>query len=217
MKKYQHILFDLDGTLSDPKEGITKCVQYALGKLGIVETDLDKLEPFIGPPLRDSFIEYYGLTEEEALKGIDFYRERFREIGKFENILYPEIPSLLQELKNSGKHLYVATSKPTVYSDEILVHFNIRQYFDLVVGSNLDNTRAEKDEVIQYLLESLSPDLDKSDFVMIGDRKFDMIGAQKNGIDSIGVTYGYGSKDELEQANATYIVDSIAQLKNILL
>ncbi|MFS0862230.1 HAD family hydrolase [Fredinandcohnia sp. 179-A 10B2 NHS] len=211
MKKV--ILFDLDGTLSDPKVGITKSVQYALQKLNITEPDLDKLECFIGPPLQDSFKEFYGLNEEEAKLAIEFYRERFKEKGMFENALYPGIPELLQSL--NGLTLVVATSKPTVFSEQILHYFNIHQYFDLVVGSNLDGTMIAKTEIIQYILDHYS-DHKSEDFMMIGDRKHDIIGANNTGIDSIGVTYGYGSRQELEDANATYLVERVSELKEVI-
>lgn len=216
MGKYKIFLFDLDGTLSDPKIGITKSVQYALEKLGIIETNLDKLESFIGPPLQVSFAEYYRLNEETALKAIDFYRERFKQKGMFENVLYPDIPPLLKSLKEQQYTLIVATSKPTVFSEQILHYFNIDQYFDLVVGSNLDGTRTSKAEIIQYILDKYK-DYRLDNFIMIGDRKHDIIGAKKVGIDSIGVTYGYGSFEELSKSNPTFIVDSVDGIRNIVI
>lgn len=216
MDKYSIILFDLDGTLSDPKIGITKSVQYALAKLGIDEPDLDKLECFIGPPLQDSFAEYYSFDEEKTNKAIDFYRERFKDKGLFENDLYSSIPILLKSLKELQCTLVVATSKPTVFAEEILRHFNIKQYFDLVVGSNLDGTRTAKTGIIQYIIDAYDHQT-LDNFIMIGDRKHDIIGANNTGIDSIGVTYGYGSFEELRHANPTYIVTSVDQLKDILL
>ncbi|MCQ6274731.1 HAD family hydrolase [Bacillus sp. V3B] len=216
MNKYKIILFDLDGTLSDPKVGITKSVQYALQKMDIIEPDIDKLECFIGPPLQVAFADYYDFDEGHTQKAIDFYRERFKEKGMFENELYSNIPSLLKLLKEQQFTLVVATSKPTVFSEEILKYFNIDQYFELVVGSNLDGTRASKTEIIQYILDKYNDDkLD--DFIMIGDREHDIIGANNTGIDSIAVTYGYGSLDELSRSNPTYMVKSIDQLKDILL
>ncbi|KAF0825757.1 HAD family hydrolase [Cytobacillus firmus] len=216
MNKHKVILFDLDGTLSDPKEGITKSVQYALQKMNINEPDIDKLECFIGPPLQVSFAEYYDFDEKETQKAIDFYRERFKEKGMFENELYLNIPLLLKSLKEQGFILVVATSKPTVFAEEILKHFNIDQYFELIVGSNLDGTRTSKTEIIQYILDKYN-DRKLSDFIMIGDRKHDIIGANNTGIDSIGVTYGYGSFEELSNSNPTYIVESVEQLKDILI
>lgn len=216
MKKYKIILFDLDGTLSDPKVGITKSVQYALWKMGIVEPDIDKLECFIGPPLQVSFTEYYGFDEVQTQKAIDFFRERFTEKGMFENELYPEIPSLLKSLKERQYTLAVATSKPTIFSEQILKHFGIDHYFELIVGSNLDGTRTAKTEIIQYIIDHFK-EHQLDDFIMIGDRKHDIIGANNTGIDSIGVMYGYGSLEELSNANATYIVKSVGELEDILI
>lgn len=216
LKEYKIILFDLDGTLSDPKIGITKSVQFALEKMGILEPDLNKLDCFIGPPLQESFAMYYGFNTEEVQQAIDFYRERFKKEGMFENELYADILSLLDALKKQGYILVVATSKPTVFSEKILEYFNIDCYFDLVVGSNLDGTRSSKTEIIQYIFDKYN-EYKQSDFVMIGDRKHDIIGANNIGIDSIAVTYGYGSLEELNQSNPTCIVDSVKDIENILL
>lgn len=215
MEKYKMILFDLDGTLSDPKIGITKSVQYGLEKMGIFEPDLQKLECFIGPPLQDSFAEYYHMNENDILKAIDYYRERFKEKGMFENELYPGIQAMLEFLKQAGHTLIIATSKPTVFSEQILKYFAIDRYFDQVVGSNLDGTRSSKTDIIDYIL-NLYRDYDQNDFVMIGDRKHDLIGAHNTGIDCIGVTYGYGSIDEIKGASPTYMVGSVEELKQIL-
>ncbi|MGB3260040.1 HAD family hydrolase [Paenisporosarcina sp.] len=216
MEKYKIILFDLDGTLSDPKIGITKSVQYALRKMGIIETDLNKLDCFIGPPLQTSFAENYNFNKENMEIAIDFYRERFKEKGMFENNLYPYIPTLLKSLKELDLTLVVATSKPTVFSEQILKYFNIDEYFDLVVGSNLDGTRAAKTEIIQYILDQYD-EHELEDFIMIGDREHDIIGANNNGIDSIGVAYGYGTLQELNHSNPTYMVKNVEQLKEILI
>ena len=216
MNKYKIILFDLDGTLSDPKVGITKSVEYALQKMQIQESNIDELECFIGPPLQDSFAEYYNFDEEDKQKAIDYYRERFKEVGMYENELYSNIPNLLKSLNDLNYRLVVATSKPTVFSEEILRHFNIDHYFDLVVGSNLDGTRTAKTDIIQYIIDKYNGHK-LEDFIMIGDKKHDIIGANNNGIDSIGVTYGYGSYEELSQSNPTYIVESVDQLKDILI
>lgn len=216
MDKYKVILFDLDGTLSDPKVGITKSVQYALQKMDFDESDIDKLECFIGPPLQVSFTEYYNFDEVQTQIAIDLYRERFKEKGMFENELYSNIPLLLNSLKEKGFTLIVATSKPTVFAEKILEHFNIEQNFELIVGSNLDGTRTSKTEIIQYILDKYT-DHKLDDFIMIGDRKHDIIGANNTGIDSIGVTYGYGSFEELSHSNPTHIVNSVDHLKDILM
>lgn len=216
MKEY--LLFDLDGTLTDPKLGITTCVQYALHSFGIEEPDLDKLEPFIGPPLKDSFMQFYGFDEEQAEAAVDKYRERFQDIGLFENEIYAGIKEMLRTLKKKGMHLAVASSKPTVFVEKILEHFKIRKYFEVVVGSELDGRRVNKDEVVQVALSQLfSGSLIERDKVyMIGDRKFDVEGAKAQRVESIGVSYGYGSIEELKEAKADYIVRTVGELENLL-
>lgn len=215
MSKYRILLFDLDGTISDPKEGITKSVQYALQKMGINEPDLEKLTPFIGPPLQVSFKEFYGFTPEQTNQAIAFYRERFKEKGMFENVLYEGITALLAKLKDDGYRLAIATSKPTIFAEEILRYFKVHHYFEVIVGSNLDGSRSAKADIISYLLDFYN-DYVRADVVMIGDRKHDIIGANANNIASIGVTYGYGTKEELTTAKATYIVHSIDELLAII-
>ncbi len=218
-----YVLFDLDGTLTDPKEGITKSVQYALESFGIVEDNLDNLEPFIGPPLKDSFMEFYDFDEEKAEKAIVKYRERFADTGIFENRVYDGIPLLIRKLKGNRKKLAVASSKPQVFVERILEHFEIRQYFDVVVGSELDGTRVEKEEVVKEALRQLygdnPEDLEdkKSRTVMVGDRKFDIAGAKTQGIGSVAVAYGYGKMDELRIAKADYTVRSVEELETLLL
>ena len=217
MKKY--LLFDLDGTLTDPKVGICTCVQYALADQGIEENDLDKLEPFIGPPLKDSFKKFYNFTEEQAEAALKKYRERFQDTGIFENKIYPGISQMLQMLMSKGMFLAVASSKPTVYVERILEHFNIKRFFKVIVGSELDGTRVNKEEVVEEALKQLFGDqpVDKSQVYMIGDRSYDMEGAHKAGVESVGVTYGYGSMEELKEAKADYIVRSVEELQKFLL
>lgn len=211
MQKYKVILFDLDGTISDPKIGITKSVQYALEKMGIHESNIDQLEPFIGPPLQVSFKEYYGFTDDATTQAIAYYRERFKQLGMFENVLYHGIPELLEKLKSQGYLLAIATSKPTVFAEEILQHFHIKQIFDVIVGSHLDGTRSAKGEIIKFVMQNFRQ-YSAEQMIMIGDRKHDIIGANENHIHSIGVTYGYGSSDELQLAGSTYIIDNINEL-----
>ena len=217
MKKY--LLFDLDGTLTDPKIGITTCVQYALKSYGIEEPDLDKLEPFIGPPLKDSFMQFYGMDEKQAEAAIEKYRERFRDTGIFENKIYKGVPAMLRTLKAKGMSLAVASSKPTVFVKRILEHFHIEQYFDVVVGSELDGRLGTKTEVVQEALRQLFPDgqIRRDEVYMIGDRKFDVEGARNVRVESIGVAYGYGSMEELKEAKADYIVRSVPELEQFLL
>lgn len=215
----QYLLFDLDGTLTDPKLGITTCVQYALSAFGIDEPDLDKLEPFIGPPLKDSFMEFYGMDEEQAEAAIVKYRERFSTIGMFENEVYPGTGRMLRRLKKHGAVLAVASSKPEVFVKKILEHFHLAQYFDVIVGSELDGRRTEKEEVVKEALHQIfgENDIDYDNTVMIGDRKFDIIGAKDNKLVSVGVSYGYGSIEELKAEKPDYIARSVAELEDLLL
>lgn len=215
-KTYQYILFDLDGTLTDPKLGITKSIQHALKHFKINVSNLDSLIPLIGPPLKDSFMEYYHFDEENALEAIDKYREYFNDTGIFENNLYSGVDVLLNELKSKGKTILLATSKPAVYAQRILDYFKISQYFSVIGGSELDGTRAKKSEVITYVLEQAAIN-DLEHVVMIGDRKYDIIGAKKVGIDCIGVLYGYGDEKELMDAGATYLVQDLEALMQLLI
>lgn len=218
-----YILFDLDGTLTDPKEGITKSVQYALAAFGIDEPDLDALEPFIGPPLKDSFMEFYGFDEEKATAAVEKYRERFKDTGIFENRIYDGVPELIRKLKGNRKKIAVASSKPTVFVERILEHFEIRKYFDVVVGSELDGTRTDKAEVVAEALRQLygedATDIErkKKNTIMVGDRKFDVAGAKAEGVISVAVAYGYGPLDELRIAKPHYMVKTVAELEKLLL
>ena len=217
MKRY--LLFDLDGTLTDPKVGITTCVQYALASFGIEEPDLDKLEPFIGPPLKDSFMQFYGMDGAKAEAAVEKYRERFRDTGIFENRIYRGVPKMLRDLSKKGMKLAVASSKPTVFVERILKHFGIDRYFAVAVGSELDGTRVEKAQVVEEALRQLFGEkpVEKDQVYMIGDRRFDVEGARAQGIESVGVAYGYGSMEELKEAKADYIVRSVEELHRFLL
>lgn len=208
----QIILFDLDGTLTDSGEGITKSVQYALSHFGIMENNLEKLRCFVGPPLQEQFMEYAGLSREQAWKAVEFYRERYNSIGIYENRLYPKIKELLELLAVNDKILGVASSKPEVYVEQILKHFGIYSYFQVVVGSELDGRRTRKAEVIEEALQRLGMDRARDSVLMVGDREHDVKGARDCGIQCIGVTYGYGSREELEKAGAVYIADTVEDL-----
>jgi phosphoglycolate phosphatase len=214
--KYKTVLFDLDGTLTDPKEGITKSIQYALSNMNIIETDLDALESFIGPPLHATFKEMYGFNAQQIELAIHSYRERFQEKGMFENFVYPGIPELLNELRLRGYKLAIATSKPTLFAMAILEHFGLDHYFDTIVGSNLDGTRSAKGEVIAEVLRQLCIE-NREGCIMVGDRLHDVLGAAHHHIDTIGVTYGYGTRKELETAGAVMIAASVEDLKNALM
>lgn len=212
--RLKSILFDLDGTLTDPKEGITRCVEYALNKFGITVDHLDLLLPYIGPPLYDSFVQIQGLPEEQAAQAVVYYRERYSTIGMFENSVIPGIPQLLETLQGMGYTLYVATSKPTVFAEEILRHYGLDGYFKHVAGSNLDGTRSKKREVIQYVLDqnAISPE----EALMIGDREHDIIGAKGCGVVSVGVLFGYGSEEELSSSGADYIASTVEEIQEII-
>lgn len=212
-KKY--ILFDLDGTLTNPFEGITKCVQYALASFGIEEKQ-ENLKKFIGPPLKYAFMEYYNFSEYKAMEAIKKYRERFAEKGLYENDLYDGIPELLSRLKKNGKTLILATSKPIEFADKIIEYFNLTQYFDFLAGSNFKGERGTKGEVIAYVLSELNI-TDLSKVIMIGDREHDIIGAKENNIQSIGVLYGFGDRDEFENAGADYICETIEDIGKLIL
>ena len=215
MKKYDVVLFDLDGTLTDPGIGITNSVMHALKKYGIEVADRAELYKFIGPPLIDSFEKYYGFSHEEAVKSVDYYREYYRDKGIYENSVYDGIDSLLAELHKNGKKIILATSKPELFAKQILRHFNLEKYFLFAAGSTMDETRTNKAEVIEYALSECGI-TEKASAVMIGDREHDIIGANKNGIDSIGVLFGYGSREELENAGATYIAETVESIINFI-
>lgn len=209
------VLFDLDGTLTDPMIGITKCVQYALNHYGIDE-EIENLTKFIGPPLIDSFMEFYGFSPEQAREATSVYRERFAPIGKFENEVYPGIPEMLSKLKEKGIKLLVASSKPEPFVNDILVHFNLDGYFDIVVGSLLNETRTKKEEVIEEALLQLGSEFSKDEIAMVGDRKFDVASANQYGLISVGVRYGYAEPGELEAENPDFIAATVEELTEYL-
>lgn len=207
-------LFDLDGTLSDPAEGIIHSFQHALRRFGMEPGRLSDYFDVIGPPLIDSFQTHCGFDKEKARQAVTYYREYFTAGGMFENTLYPGIPELLRKNREAGRLNIVATSKPEPFTEAILRHFGIREEFAFVAASTLDETRTRKDEVIAYAFEAFP--IDKETTVMIGDRSYDVLGAEKNGIPVIGVTYGYGSRAELADAGADEIVDSVEELARLL-
>lgn len=212
--RYQYYLFDLDGTLTDSGRGITNSVKYALAKYGVMNPEMDTLLKFVGPPLADSFQKYYGLSAEESKQAIVYYREYYTAGGMFENEVYEGIPELLKSLKEAGKTLIVATSKPEDYARQILEHFELARYFDCIAGASMDETRVKKDEVIDYALSQCEIP-EKGQIVMIGDREHDIFGAKKNGLASIGVLFGFGDREELEAAGADYIVETPEEIAAI--
>lgn len=212
---YKYILFDLDGTLTDPGIGITNSVMYALEKFGIEVSDRASLYKFIGPPLLDSFQNYYGFTKEESELALKYYREYFKPHGLYENEVYNGVEDLLKNLKAKGKTIIVATSKPEEFAVEILKHFNLYQYFDFVGGASMDEKRVKKADVIAYALEKCNV-VDLSSVVMIGDREHDVYGAKQIGVDSIGVLYGYGDYEELQKAGADHIVSTPEEILSVI-
>ncbi len=209
----KYVLFDLDGTLTDPKEGITKCVKKALSYFGI-ERECDELTEFIGPPLKEHFMEYASLDDKEGTKAVELYRERYAPVGVFENRIYDGIIDMLKALKAQGKVLSVATSKPTVFSEQICQRFGISPYISCLSGSELDGTNTDKAAVIRIAMERLGADKDNT--VMVGDRIHDFLGAQKNGIPFVGVSYGYAAEGEFDGTSAP-VAASPDELKEILL
>jgi phosphoglycolate phosphatase len=213
-KSYDILLWDLDGTLTDPMPGITNSLRYALSHFGI-EEEREKLIPFIGPPLKASFMEFYHFSEAEADIAVSKYREDYFKSGIYDNRLTDGIDALLRELKSKNKRMYIATSKPTVMARIVADHFGITQYFQDICGSGLDGSRSTKESVIEYTLSLISP-LRKDKVLMIGDRMHDIIGAKANGIDSVGVLFGYGSKKELSDHGATYLAKNLTELETII-
>ncbi len=239
MDKKDIILFDLDGTLTDPGEGITNSVAYALSKYGMEVSDRKALYSFIGPPLVDSFMKFYGFSEEGAKEAVSVYREYFRDRGIFENLLYPGVKEMLAGLRAAGATLVLATSKPEVFALRILEHFGIAEFFTAVAGSSLDHSRTDKHEVIEYALWKLTASGDepfvgekgssgsggadlcvgeeiRTRAVMVGDREHDVSGAKKSRLSSVGVLYGYGSREELLTAEADEIVPDVPSLSALL-
>ena len=203
--KYKYYLFDLDGTLTDSGIGITNSVMYALEKFGTHISDRSELYPFIGPPLTDSFRKYFDFTEDQALQAVEYYREYFRAGGIFENEVYKGIPEMLEELKARNAVIALSTSKPYEFSVQILEHFGLRQYFDFIGAATMDGRVSKKADVIRQILDELG-DIDAASVLMVGDRDQDVDGAKANHLHCAGVLWGYGSKDELMNAGADYIV-----------
>lgn len=210
----QYYLFDLDGTLVDPGVGITSGVQYALKHFGIEVEDRRQLYSFIGPPLLDSFMEFFNLNEMQAKEAIDYYREYYGATGLFENTVYPGIKTVLDQLKSQGKMIALATSKPEAFAERILVHYQLTDYFDYIGGATFDGVRSHKLDVIRYVLQALgNPASDQ--VVMVGDRKFDVLAGNELSLTTVGVLYGYGSQAELQTAQADYIISQPTDLLQI--
>lgn len=207
----ENIFFDLDGTLTDPKEGITRCIQFALEAFDVEKPHADELTWCIGPPLRDSFAKLLDTTDKDNIElAYTTYRKRFGQKGLYENTVYPEVHSCLDTIKKSGFKIFLATSKPEIYAKQILDHFDLSKYFTKVYGSNLDGTLTDKRELIAHMLKI--EHLDPQKTVIVGDRVYDIEGGKKNGIMTAGVTYGYGSREEITSSKPDVIFDTFFEL-----
>jgi phosphoglycolate phosphatase len=212
----KYVLLDLDGTLTNPETGITNSIIYALNKLGIEVEDRATLHKFIGPPLIDSFMGYYGFSRDDAKKAVGLYREYYAEKGIFENEVYEGIPELLEELTQRNITCVLATSKPTFFATQVIEHFGLTKYFAYLSGTTLDDTLITKDAVITQAIKQLSiTDLDNS--IMVGDRKHDIEGAHANGTKCVGVLFGFGTREELVNAGADYLVETVDELRKLLI
>ena len=212
--KYTHLFFDLDGTLVDSGEGIIKGIEYSLKKFGITVEDNSVLRAFIGPPLVDYFKQHYGFDAEKAVLAIKYYREYYNEIGIRQAYVYNGLIDTLQALKDKGYVLAVATSKPEVLANRVLEYFGLAKFFDTISGASLDERLSHKDVILDYALKKYG--VDRAKCLMIGDRKFDVLGAKANSIDCLGVLYGYGDLAEMQKAGATYIVKTPAEILELL-
>ncbi|MBE6879653.1 MAG: HAD family hydrolase [Ruminococcaceae bacterium] len=208
---YKYALFDLDGTLTDPYEGISKSVIYSLKSFGIEESDKATLKKFIGPPLKESFMRFYGFSEEKAQKAVEKYRERYIATGVYENALIDGVRETLSLLKENGIKVYLATSKPQPLAEVILDHFGITEYFDFIGGADFNYNRDEKWQVIEYVFENAKIK-DRENALMIGDRMHDILGAKRTGIKCLCVLCGYGSREEFDEYGADYIVETIPDI-----
>ena len=207
------VFLDLDGTLTDPKVGITRCLQYALERLSVEVPPADELTWCIGPPLLESFESLLG-DKAAARIALEHYRERFSDIGWCENEVYRGVPEALRSLTSAGLTLYVATSKPEVYAQRIIEHFDLEQWFERLFGPTLDGQRVRKHDLLAFALEQTG--VSSAEALMIGDRSHDILGAHANGIGAVAVLYGYGTRDELEDAGAQHFVESPSDLENVI-
>lgn len=216
MKKYKYVFWDLDGTISDSASGIANSVSYALEKMGTAIPSKETLKKFVGPPLAESFGLYVGYTPEQVDAAVNYFREYYEKNGITENEMYSGIEELLIKLRDVGYISVLATSKPEPYAKAILKRYGIDSYFHYIAGSTIDETRTKKAEVIAYALETCNIS-DKSQVVMVGDRMHDVVGAKKNGLDCIGVLYGYGDRPELEEAGVIAIAADLNELAGLLI
>ena len=216
ISKYKYCLFDLDGTLTDPAPGITASVAYALEKFGIEVSERAELNKIIGPPLVYSFKTYFGFTDDMAKQALLYYRERFSAGGLYENEIYPGIAELLKNIKAGGGKVILATSKPEEFAAMILEHFDILKHFEFVAGNTLDETRPEKRQVIEHIINNY-PDISSENTVMVGDREYDVLAAKEFSLPSVGVLFGYGSLEELKTAGADMLAEDVPALGALLI
>ncbi len=216
-RDFEFILFDLDGTLTDSGPGILNCLEYALEDQRIPIPERDQMRTYLGPPLVDTFRDVFGMNNQQIAQAIDKYRERYHDIGLFENSVYEGVPELLAELQAAGIRMATATSKPEYSATRILQHFELDQYFEFIGAAALDGTRDSKSLVIKHTLENTNTSPTSHNMIMIGDRRHDVHGAREHGIDTIGVLWGYGDAIELEDAGVTDLATNTENLKNLLL
>ncbi len=216
MENYTYLFFDLDGTIIDSSEGVTRCFAYALKHYGIEVDDLSELYKVVGPPLKEAFMEFYGFSEEQSIEAVAKYRERYKDTGIFECRVYDGIENLLRKLKQRGYKIILATSKPKIYAERILDKFGLSCYFDFVGGADIPRDISTKEQVLDYTVESLGIN-ELSSVLMIGDRKYDLEGARYLGIDALGVLYGFGSLDELMEYPNIGIAKSVCEIGDFLL
>lgn len=214
MKK-KYVLFDLDGTLTDSQDGIMTAIEYALEYYGIQVKERDSLRPFLGPPLSESMQKYCGFDRVKAVEAVEKFREYYNTRGKFENKVYPGVESMLKAVQETGCRLYVATSKPEEIAREILEHFGLAGYFDYIGGATSDDSRVKKSDVVRYVMDKAGI-VRADEAVMVGDRKHDIVGAKENGLEAVGVLYGYGDRQELEAAGADYLAEQAEEIIRFL-
>ena len=211
----KNILVDLDGTIVDSADGIKNPINYSLNKIGIEENREEVLNSFIGPPLVDSYMKHYSMSEKEAEEIVEIYREYYKDNGLYENILYDGIVEVIQELKSKGNKIILATSKPKVFASKVLEQHNLTKYFDFVAGATLDHKISEKKDVIKYIIDN--NDIEIDDTYMIGDTKYDILGGRFFNLKTVGVTYGYGTYQELKESKSDFIVDAPRKILNIFI
>lgn len=215
MGQFDYIFFDLDGTMIDSGDGITLSVQYALKKMGIIEKELSALKVFVGPPLKDSFMYYYGFSDDEAEKAISYYRIYYESRCILRCWPYKRVEKLLSFIENTGRKAVIATSKPELFARRIVQHLHMSEMFEYIAGASMDGKIVKKSDVIAYAMKEIGAD-DPSRILMVGDRKYDVIGARANGIKTAGVLYGYGSYPELLDAGADYIAQNVSELAEVI-